>query len=92
MKNGDMPAMAQPNEYRSRLELYLMEDETVGAPPTEGTGLTKREWFAGMALQGILASGALNKYEDLDAAAHYASIDAAVAADAMIEELNRVEE
>lgn len=49
-----------------------------GAP-----GLTKREYFAAHALQGLLASGAHNKWTCEDAA-H----DAVLLADALIKALN----
>jgi hypothetical protein len=52
-------------------------DPNAEAFPSSGNGgLTKREWFAGMALQGLLASGR-----------HYANF-AALAADATIRQLN----
>lgn len=46
MKNGDMPAMPLSQEMNDRLEegyFYV------------GNGLTKREHFAGLAMQGYLA-------------------------------------
>lgn len=56
-------------------------------------GLTKREYFAAMAIQGSLANGDLYKlivdeYEPSEIIAGYAS-DAIRLADALIEELNR---
>jgi hypothetical protein len=46
MKNADIPAMPVIAEY--------MPD---GKPKTTFVGLTKRELFAAMAMQGILSSG-----------------------------------
>jgi len=48
MKNSDMPAM--PQDY----ELFC---NAVGICPTEGTGLTKREYFAGQVMQGLASDG-----------------------------------
>lgn len=45
MNNEDMPAM--PAARERDIEMY---DDVPD-------GLTKREWFAGMAMQGLLASG-----------------------------------
>lgn len=44
------------------------------------TGLTKREYFAALALQGVLASGSQG---------HMQSVEAVYQADRLIEELNK---
>ena len=49
------------------------------------TGLTKREYFAAMAMQGLLAGNASDSIED-------ASKYAVKAADALIEELNKTKQ
>lgn len=46
--NGDMPAFSAPNIIGSG------SHNTINAP--SGTGLTKRELFAAMAMQGIVSS------------------------------------
>lgn len=59
MINADMPATAQERDWQKD-----MEDPQAGAggmPPTDGIGLTKREYFAAMAMQGAMASGAFNE-------------------------------
>lgn len=38
---------------------------TPGQYFTDSDGLTKREWFAGMAIQGMLAAHASNIFEDV---------------------------
>jgi hypothetical protein len=45
-------------------------------------GLTKREYFAAMALQGLLATNSTTTIE-------YYAIDAVIIADALIDELNK---
>jgi hypothetical protein len=50
-------------------------------PGVDASGLTKREWFAGMALQGILA----HAYND--ASYEGAARDAVVHADELLKEL-----
>lgn len=49
------------------------------------TGLTKREYFAAMALQGILSNAATNN----DVETSHIVEDACLFADALIEELNK---
>lgn len=46
--NGDMPAFSAPNIIASG------SHNTINAP--SGTGLTKRELFAAMAMQGMLST------------------------------------
>lgn len=50
-------------------------------------GLTKREYFAAMALQGICANSHIDVVNE--STADKAAIDSVEAADALIEELNR---
>ena len=50
-------------------------------PSANNPGLTKREYFAAMALQGVIAS---QPYDDLNYSAGYA----VYAADSLIKELN----
>ena len=47
MRNGDTPAMPQDSE------LHFNE---IGLCPTLGQGVTKREYFAGMAMQSLISS------------------------------------
>lgn len=85
MRNADMPAMPQTDEYRGNLEYYLMHDESIGEPPTEGAGLTKREHFAAVAMQGLIASWGQHDVTDFGEIAS----DAVLAADALLAELER---
>ena len=78
MNNSDMPAMPLPDAEQ-------WQDTT---DPERGTyyatGLTKREHFAGLAMQGFIASG----YYNLNMPSSTA--DSAVrAADALLEELDK---
>lgn len=50
MKNGDMPAMPVFNDSGAVTADY-------GFLSGEGMGLTKREYFAAMAMQGMLSNG-----------------------------------
>lgn len=47
MKNSDMPAMPQERA------LWV---EAIGECPTLATGITKREYFAGLAMQALLSN------------------------------------
>jgi len=55
MKNADMPAMPQQRKWQDDMEAHVANPHS-GAPPIEGSGLTKREHIAAMAMQGLLAS------------------------------------
>lgn len=50
MNNGDMPAMAVTDECGMPFNEIPKDECTLG--------LTKREYFAGMAMQGLLSTGA----------------------------------
>ena len=54
MSNADMPAMPQP----VTLDAYCFNGDITVAPDydTDYMGLTKREHFAGLAMQGMIAS------------------------------------
>ena len=66
--NPDEPI--QPEEYDNNYRYY------------KSNGLTKREYFAAMALQGLLATNSTTTIE-------YYAIDAVRIADALIDELNK---
>jgi len=68
MKNYDIPAFPTENERQT------------GSATWHFSGLTKREYFAAVALQGLLADPS----SQLDHAAH----NAVVAADLLLRELN----
>lgn len=56
MKNGDMPAAPQDRDWKNDIEIAINNPSRGGFPSTDGIGLTKREHFAAMAMQGLLAS------------------------------------
>ena len=74
MKNADLPAMPQNNS-----ETLCQQ---TGTPHYMHSGLTKREYFAGLAMQGLLA-------KDDERAAKYISAQAVENADALLAELER---
>ena len=63
MNNSDMPAMPLSNEMSSDL------DSAIGSPAKYGLptamGLSKRECFAAMAMQGMLASNDVDADHDV---------------------------
>lgn len=84
MNNGDMPAV--PTKFNHRedmdddIELYM--------------GLTKREQFAAMAMQGIMASKYYGEHASDNVATHTgrengAAIKAVMIADALLEALEQ---
>jgi hypothetical protein len=78
MNNSDMPAMPQPIAGNEDGVIDTSEYDPSNA------GLTKREHFAGLAMQGFIASGYYNSNAPVFTA------DSAVrAADALLAELNK---
>lgn len=79
MKNGDMPAM--PLSIEQAENLYGFIHGNHGEP--DGLGLTKREHFAGLALQGMCG--------DPDRKGEFSNYarDAVMMADALLAELEK---
>jgi len=67
MKNGDMPVAPMLNTYG-----VPHHHSSVLVQPGQITGLTKRELFAAMALQGFMANKEHAKWFDPDEDATYA--------------------
>jgi hypothetical protein len=74
MKNNE----TNPNEPAFSKPAFYHPDGGLDSP---NTGLTKREYFAAMALQGLLALGGVVYQSPVKSAVEYA--------DALIEELNK---
>ena len=72
MNNADMPAMPQD---------YALWCESIGDCPTLATGLTKREYFAAMAMQGLCDNLHPKNVADMPKLA-------VIIADALLKELN----
>lgn len=91
MKNSDMPAMPQEREWQNDMEIHLTQPEKGGNPPAVGIGLTKREHFAAMAMQGMYANlgeicGRMSVGESLSESI---AARAVIAAEALLAELER---
>lgn len=83
IKNGDLPAM--PNDTDSQTLSYMGLMPTAADFYKHGAGLTKREQFAAMAMQGILSNGVdFTMHEDKDVASA-----AVLHADLLLAELER---
>lgn len=80
MKNADLPAMPNVDlDIKNGIPVVVYVDK----------GLTKREYFAGLAMQGLLAS---NLYDTYDGAGEWKkdTIESAVEyADALLAELEK---
>lgn len=76
--------MNKNNVFPTTQENYTSQKGTFN-PAYESSGLTKRELFAAMAMQGLLTSGVDKN------AAHINAIYAVQHADALINELNKEE-
>ena len=78
IENKDMPAMPC-NDIEVKDDDWEVTGEIIYV---KSNGLTKREYFAAMAMQGIMHT---REYQSMPAIA----IDAVMAADALIEELSK---
>lgn len=67
-ENAEKPAMPSTVESKDGVYIYL--------------GLTKREYFAAMAMQGLLAQNGYDRFDSL-------AIDAVRQADVLLEELEK---
>lgn len=56
MNNSDMPATAQDADWKKDMEMHIAKPSDYGKPSLDGSGLTKREHFAAMAMQGLCAN------------------------------------
>ena len=81
--NGDLPANAAPMAVSHSGDVYNIATESGG----EFSGLTKREHFAAMAMQGICNNAGRNGHEfhNPDALAK----EAVIIAEALLEELSK---
>ena len=61
MKNENMPAFAQSEEWQKDMEKHKANPEKYGSPSLDGIGLTKREYFAALAMQGLLSNSDMPK-------------------------------
>ena len=74
MKNSEQPINPISEQEKDRLDVY---------PEISFKGLTKREYFAGLAMQGILANPNFNAEDS------YAANEAIVQADELLEQLEK---
>lgn len=87
MNNADMPAMPQERDWQNDMEAHVA-NSTSGEPPSTGSGLTKREHFTALAMQGLLASGAYSEMVGYQLSTNV-SHEAASVADATLKRLER---
>lgn len=82
MNNGDMPAMAVTDECGMPFNEIPQDKCTLG--------LSKREYFAGLAMQGLLAADAMYNGKTGDRCA--LSKDAVAFSEALLKELEKEQE
>lgn len=56
MNNSEMPYSPQGENWQNDMEKHLSCPDKYSAPSMNGIGLTKREYFAGLAMQGLLSN------------------------------------
>jgi hypothetical protein len=66
MENGKQPVFAQSENWQCDLEKHIQDPKKYGSPSFEGIGLTKREYFAGLAMQGLLSNSEFIKRGSFD--------------------------
>jgi hypothetical protein len=64
MKNSDKPINPQSENWQDDMEKHIAMPQKHGSPSLEGIGLTKREYFAGLAMQSIIAGTKLSLSKD----------------------------
>ena len=62
MKNGKQPIYPQSENWQNDMEKHINTMGQSSSPSLQGIGLTKREYFAGLAMQGLLANMAITDY------------------------------
>lgn len=82
MNNSDMPAMPVSAEQGLNIDSEIMRPKKYGLP--SGMGLTKREYFAGLAMQGF-AADKTTQWSSIEQIAN----SSVTLADALLEELER---
>jgi uncharacterized protein (UPF0371 family) len=82
MNNADMPAMAQPVTLDAYGDITVAFDHD-----TDYMGLTKREHFAGLAMQGLLAAPSDN-FKNKVSFSKYIE-QSVILADALLKELEK---
>jgi len=80
MKNSDMPAMPISEIQGSDIDMAISSPKSYGLPT--GLGLTKREYFAGLAMQALVSTEITGK------ASAFAE-DSILMADALLAELDK---
>ena len=87
MNNGDMPAMALSGDAYQDFAGYDGTNKTSYNPDCQG--LTKREHFAAMAMQGMLASKYVSEFADKPSAEILTGVaeKAVICADALLKAL-----
>ena len=81
MSNGNMPAMPQSGDAYTDISGY----KDIPGRIENGMGLSKREQFAAMAMQGLISSWGAHDVTDCDEIAS----DAVMMADALLSQLEK---
>jgi len=66
MKNGNQPIHPQSENWQNDMEKHINTNNQSSAPSLQGIGLTKREYFAGLAMQGLLTRVSSRHGNELD--------------------------
>lgn len=82
MKNADLPAMPQSRVWQDDMEAHIVAN--YGAPPSEVTGLTKREHISAMVFAALISRGYDNTVDVI-------ANESVSAADALLERLEQAE-
>jgi hypothetical protein len=83
MKNSEQPIYPQSENWQNDMEKHTSMPEKYSSPSMYGIGLTKREYFAALAMQGLLANSSNSIYPTEVAQ------DSLIYADALLAELEK---
>ena len=89
MKNSDKPIYPQSENWQNDMEKHLAFPK-YGSPSIEGIGLTKREYFAGLAMQGLMVQAIPGSHNsDSEGNNRYRAIHAVNMADELLKQLEQ---
>lgn len=89
MINADKPIYPQSENWQNDMEKHSAAPDKYGHPSFEGIGLTKREYFAAMAMQGLMAVSDKGNFSSIEESMGTAAKLSIKAADELLKQLEK---
>lgn len=89
MKNADKPIYPQSENWQNDMEKHSAAPGKYGHPSFEGIGLTKREYFAAMAMQGLLSLPTKGEFNSVEQGIEAMVSFAVASADELLKQLEK---